>query len=338
MSRVHYVLLGLAALVAAGVFAVLFFPARGAAVAKIRLPAAALLAIRDEFPQAVLTGASLDDEDGATVFVVEMKAGLKYIEVVVSPDGVIAEVSSEIKAAAAPEAAIAALRKAAEGATIVEVDRVSTRAEVRDGKLVKLPGERISYWAEFEKGSLGGEIDVAPDGTFLDISTEVEAGDVPEPAMALIRKAAEGAPMKEIDREETHAEAVGDALLKLAAPRATFWATFDRGGLPAEITVAADGTIVETSTVLDAKDVPKAVMAAIMKAAGGARITEIGRDKAYAEVARGKFLKLAEPDVTYWAEFEQDDLAGEVSVQPDGTVDEVLRWKLVSEGEDAATK
>ncbi len=338
MSRVHYVLLGLAALVAAGVLAVLFFPARGAAVEKVRLPAAALLAIREEFPRAVLTRASLDDEDGATVFVVEMKAGLKYVEVVVSPDGVIAEVSSEIKPAAAPEAVMAAIRKAAEGAEIVEVDRVSTRAEVRDGKLVKLPREKITYWAEFEKGNLGGEIDVAPDGTLLDVSTEVEARDVPEPAMAMIRRAAEGAPMKEIDREETYAEALGDALLYPAPPRATFWAAFDRGSLLGEITVAPDGTIVETSTELDVKDVPKAVMAAIVKAADGARIKAIGRDKTYAEVTRSKFLKLAEPDVTYWAEFEQDDLAGEVSVEPDGTVDEVLRWKMVSEGEDVGTK
>lgn len=156
--------------------------------------------------------------------------------------------------------------------------------------------------------------------------------------MAMIRRAAEGAPMKEIDREETYAEALGDALLYPAPPRATFWAAFDRGSLLGEITVAPDGTIVETSTELDVKDVPKAVMAAIVKAADGARIKAIGRDKTYAEVTRSKFLKLAEPDVTYWAEFEQDDLAGEVSVEPDGTVDEVLRWKMVSEGEDVGTK
>jgi hypothetical protein len=105
-----------------------------------------------------------------------------------------------------------------------------------------------------------------------------------------------------------------------------------------EVVVSPDGVIAEVSSEIKPAAAPEAVMAAIVKAADGARIKAIGRDKTYAEVTRSKFLKLAEPDVTYWAEFEQDDLAGEVSVEPDGTVDEVLRWKMVSEGEDVGTK
>ena len=227
------------------------------------------------------------------------------MEVVASPDGVIAEVSIEITAADVPEAAMAAIRKAAEGAQVTEIDTVGTHAEVKDGKLVKLPIPRSTYWAEFEKGGLGGEVSVASDGTVVELSTGLEAQNVPGAALAAIQRAAAETGITEISRDETHAVPQNEKFAKLDRPTVTYWAEFKGGELFGEITLAADGTVAEMSTQLKAKDVPQAVMAAIRKAADGARITELGRAETRAELEGGKTVRLQKAEVYYWAEFQR---------------------------------
>jgi hypothetical protein len=314
------------------------FLQRGLAREEVRVPAAALQAIREIFPKAILGEVGLEDDNGVTLLVVEAKAADTDLEIIVSPDGAIVEVSTEVKAADVPEAALAAIRNAAEAAQITEVDRVSTRAAVTDGKLVRLAQERISYWAEFEKGALGGEITVAPDGALVQVSALVEPKDVPEAALAAILKAAEGAQITEIDRDEVHAEPKDNTFTPLDKARTAYWAAFKKGDLGGEVTVAPDGTVAETSVGLEMKDVPQAVMAAILKAAEDARITELGRDETRAEPEGGRFAKLPKADILYWAEFEKEDLGGEVSVAPDGTVIEVLKWASVTETRDKGPK
>ncbi|MCX5684224.1 MAG: hypothetical protein NT049_11135, partial [Planctomycetota bacterium] len=250
--------LGLAAVLVGALF--LFSPfllKKGAAKEQVRLPAAALQAIKEIFPDVVLLEATLQDDDGVTLVAVEMKVGEKYVEVLASPDGVVAEVSIEIRPADVPEAALAAICKAAAGAQITEFDIVGDHAEVRDGKLARLQPARITYWAEFQKGDRGGEVTVAPDGTIVEIVTGIEAKDVPEAALAAIRKAAAGATLTEIERDETHAEPVGGSFAKLDKVRTVYWAEFARGELTGEITVASDGAVIETSSELEAKDVPE---------------------------------------------------------------------------------
>jgi hypothetical protein len=304
---------------------------KSAARERIRLPAAALAAIREIFPQAAVSGVRMDEDGGVTVFVVEAKVADKYVEVVASADGVVVEVSIPINAVDAPEAVLAAIRTAADGARITEIDAVGTHAEASDGRLVKLPVARNAYWAEFEKGALGGEVSVAPDGTVVELSAAVEARDVPEAALAAIRKAAGAARITEIDRDETRAEPRGEKFAPLGNTRIAYWAEFEAGELTGEVTAAPDGTVVEVSTEIEARDVPEAALAAIRKAAAGATITQLGRDETWAELDGGRLVKLRKAEVYYWAEFQKDDLAGEVSVAPDGAVAEVLMWNTGTE-------
>ena len=338
LGRARALWLGLSAALVGALFLLSpFLLKKGVAKEQVRLPAAALQAIREIFPKVAILEATMQDDDGVTLFAVEMKVGEKYVEVLASPDGVVVEVSIEISSADVPEAALAAIRKVAEGAQITEFDIVGDHAEVRDGKFARLLAARTAYWAEFEKGGMGGEVTVAPDGTIVETATEIEAKDVPEAALAAIRKAAEGARITEIDREETHAEPKGGTFAKLDNVRTAYWAEFVKGELTGEITVAPDGTVVETSDELEAKDVPEAALAAIRKAAEGAQITELGRDETRAELEGGKFVELPKAEVFYWAEFQKDELAAEVSVAPGGAVEEVLRWKCITEpaGEDS---
>lgn len=339
VKRTRFLWVGLLALLI-GVFFIIFpaFLKKSAAKEQVRLPAAVLEAIREIFPKAAISEVGMEDEDGVTLFVVEAKVGETYVEVIASPDGVVVEVSIEIRAADVPEAAMAAIRRVAEGAQITEIDNVGTCAEVRDGKLVKLPATRTTYWAEFERGALGGEVTVAPNGMIVEVSTAPEAKDVPEAVLAAIRKAAAGGQVTEISRDETHAEPMDGKLVRLDRPTVTYWAEFKKGDLCGEITAAPDGTVVEMSVEIEAKDVPEAVMAAIRKAAGGARITELGKEEIPAEPAGSRFARPPNAEVYYWAEFEDGDAAGEASVAPDGAVVEVLKWKTVTETRDEVSK
>jgi len=104
-----------------------------------------------------------------------------------------------------------------------------------------------------------------------------------------------------------------------------------RGGKEMEVTVTADGTIVEVETEIAQADLPKAVAAAIAKAAGGAKLTEIEREETRAVVRDGKLVKLDKPKVTYEAEFLKDGREVEVEVAPDG---KILKTETEDDDED----
>jgi hypothetical protein len=245
-GRTRILWLGLAALIVAVIF--LISPAilrRSAAKEQVRLPMAVLGAIREIFPKAVISEVGMEDDEGMTLFVVETRVGETYVEVVASPDGVIAEVSIEITAADVPQAAMAAIRKAAEGAQVTEIDTVGAHAEVKDGRLVKLQVPRTTYWAEFEKGGLAGEVTVAPDGTVVEMSADLEAKDVPEAVLAAIRKTADGASITELGRDEIHAELEGGKTVRLQQAEVYYWAEFQKDDTAGEVSVAPDGAVVE---------------------------------------------------------------------------------------------
>jgi hypothetical protein len=136
-----------------------------------------------------------------------------------------------------PEAAAKAIKAAFPDATIDEVE-----IDNEDG--MKL------FEVELKQGKAEIEVSVAPDGTIVEIETEVALKDVPAAAAAVISKAAEGAQIKEIAKEETRAEVKKDAngvttLVKLEKPKIAFEAELVKGDHKGEIEVAADGTVVE---------------------------------------------------------------------------------------------
>jgi len=103
------------------------------------------------------------------------------------------------------------------------------------------------YDIEF-KGGLG-EIEVAEDGTVMDISTVVEKKDVPGAAFEAFQKAAEGAVVGQIERSEVWAELIKQGekarIVKLDKPTFIYEAEIVKGDQTSEIQVAPDGTIVE---------------------------------------------------------------------------------------------
>jgi hypothetical protein len=138
---------------------------------------------------------------------------------------------------ALPEAAAKAIKEAFPNAAIAKV-----KAEDEDGMKV------FEVELKIDKAEI--EVTVAPDGTIVEIETEVTLKDVPEAAAAVISKAAEGAQIKEIAKEEIRAEVTKDAtgvatLKKLGTPKIAFEAELVKGDQKGEIEVAADGKIIE---------------------------------------------------------------------------------------------
>jgi hypothetical protein len=100
------------------------------------------------------------------------------------------------------------------------------------------------YDVEF-KGDRG-EMDVAEDGTVLDVATVVQLKDVPEAAAAVIRKAAGSAGVRRVEKSEVRSRIEKKdgkgRLVPVVPPEHVYEAELAKGG---EIEVAADGKVIE---------------------------------------------------------------------------------------------
>jgi uncharacterized membrane protein YkoI len=103
------------------------------------------------------------------------------------------------------------------------------------------------YDIEFKAGR--GEIEVAEDGTVMDIATIVALKDIPKPAADAILKAAAGAKVGQLEKSEIRAEIVKTGekgtIVKLAAPKYVYEAEVIQGEKRGEVQIAPDGKIVE---------------------------------------------------------------------------------------------
>jgi hypothetical protein len=103
------------------------------------------------------------------------------------------------------------------------------------------------YDIEFKAGK--GEIEVAADGTVMDIATIISWADLPKAAAEAIKKATEGATIKQLEKSEVRAELKIEGekgtIVKLATPKYVYEAEIVKGNQTGEIQVDPDGKIVE---------------------------------------------------------------------------------------------
>jgi hypothetical protein len=112
---------------------------------------------------------------------------------------------------------------------------------------VEKEGGIALYDIEFKAGK--GEIEVAEDGTVMDISTIIAMADLPRAAAEAIQKAAEGGTIKQLEKSEVRAELKIEGekgtIVKLASPKYVYEAEIVKGNQTGEIQVDPDGKIVE---------------------------------------------------------------------------------------------
>jgi hypothetical protein len=142
-----------------------------------------------------------------------------------------AQVEADPKRSRLPAAVVKAIDANCPGAEIDKLD-------VDDEAGIKV------YDLEFKAGR--GEIDVAEDGTVLDVATIVDLQDVPEAAAAVIRKAAGTAGVRRVEKSEVRSRIEkkdGKArLVPVTPPEYEYEAELAKGG---EIEVAADGRVIK---------------------------------------------------------------------------------------------
>lgn len=147
------------------------------------------------------------------------------------PVGVSAQSKADPKRSRLPAAVLKAVDDNFPGAEIDKLD-------VEDEGGIKL------YDIEFKAGR--GEIEVAEDGTVLDVATIVRLDDVPESAASVIRKAAGGGRIREIEKSEVRSridkKSGKGQLVSVAPPEYVYEAELAKGG---EIEVAADGRVIK---------------------------------------------------------------------------------------------
>jgi len=95
---------------------------------------------------------------------------------------------------------------------------------------------------------------------------------------------------------------------------------FKDGAIEKETDITADGTMLEFTVVVRAKDVPAAAMKTVRKAAKGATIKRIEHIEIGYETKDGKAVKLAKPVTHYAVEIAKGDQSTEIVVDPDGAV------------------
>ncbi len=119
-------------------------------------------------------------------------------------------------------------------------------AEIKSVDVEKEAGITL-YDIEFK--ARGGEIEVAEDGTVMDIATITAMKDIPKAAAVAIRKAAPGTIIKHLEKSEVRAEIKKEGekgtIVKLASPKYVYEAELKKGEQRGEIQVAPDGTVVE---------------------------------------------------------------------------------------------
>jgi hypothetical protein len=168
MSRIFVVVLALALAVSAG-WANQEGKEQGKK-AKVELPAAVVKAIKDNVPNAEIDIAEVEKEAGIALYDIEFKAGRGEIEV--AEDGTIMDIATIVALKDIPKLAAEAIRRAAAGATIQQVEKSEVRAEIKkEGEkatIVKLVPPKYVYEAELLQGEKRGEVQVEPDGTIVE--------------------------------------------------------------------------------------------------------------------------------------------------------------------------
>jgi len=254
--------------------------------AKVELPAAVAKAVKDNFPNAEIDMAEKEEEAGITLYDIEFKAAKGEIEV--AQDGTVMDIATIVEMKDVPKAAAEAIQKAAEGATIKQLEKSEVRAEIKKegekGRIVKLDSPRYVYEAELVKGNQRGEIQVAADGKVIEALKWSTKGAKEKKEMEEEEEAAEAKEEEVVDLKLLP-EAVVSAF-KAAYPNAVIKGTSKEtekgvtyyeiesvdGTLNRDLLYTADGKAAEIEEAIAASDLPAAVQQTLAKEYPGAKV------------------------------------------------------------------
>jgi uncharacterized membrane protein YkoI len=136
--------------------------AKEEAVKVSQLPAAVVQAVKTNCAGCSIHKAAREVENGVTIYDLEFKH--RQGEMDVAEDGSVIDRETVVPLKDVPAAALDAIRRGALGGTIKQVAKDEVRAELKDGKIIKLDTPKYLYEAELEKGNQVAEIEVTAEG------------------------------------------------------------------------------------------------------------------------------------------------------------------------------
>ena len=137
-----------------------------------QIPAVVTESIRSNCANCVIARATREIEHGVRVYDIEFKRGQG--EIALAEDGTVIDREIVVQPTEVPAPALAAIHGA--GGKIKQIVRGETRAELKEGKLIKLDTPKYFYEAELEKGNQVAEIEVSPEGQITEAARWVKKG------------------------------------------------------------------------------------------------------------------------------------------------------------------
>jgi len=131
-------------------------------VTSSQLPAAVKQAIKNNCPNCAIDKATREVENGVTIYDFEFKSGKGEMDV--AEDGSVIDRETVTQSKDVPPAALDAIRKGAAGGKIKQIAKDEIRAELKDGKVIKLDTPKYVYEADLVKGKQVAEIQVTTEG------------------------------------------------------------------------------------------------------------------------------------------------------------------------------
>jgi hypothetical protein len=257
----------------------------------VELPPAVAQAVKDNCPGAEIDTIDVEKEAGITLYDIEFKAGLGEIEV--AEDGTVMDIGTIIAMNDIPKSAAEAIRTAAGGATIKQIEKSEVRAEIKKdgdkGAIIKLASPRYVYEAELVRGEHRAEVQVAPDGKVVEASKwtvgiaekKEEAEEKEEPEENEEKEEAQPAardlkilPPAVLNAFKT---AYPQAVIKGASKETEKDVTYYEiesvdGKMNRDLLYTADGKVVEVEEAVAPGALPSAVRQALAKAYPGHKV------------------------------------------------------------------
>jgi hypothetical protein len=290
-----------------------------------RRAAKAVAAVRAAFPKAEIDeaveprGFGGSGGKGTPLFwTVRFHTGESKQELSVTPEGVIIRLPIPVKAKDLPKAVSAAVAKAAPGEKVKSAEKNEMRATM---KYVALAKSQVQQYA----------IDVSKDGKTTRLVVSPDGKSVRTTKIQAPKKAAK--PAKELDIPAKAAKAVAaikalypDAVVKQITHEVfddgtgdieilTYEIEFVTKGIEREMVAAPGGVIPHLWAPVKVKDLPKAVTAAVNKAAPGSRVEQA---RAFEIRASLRFGAREKAKVYYAVHLEKDGKTRTLKVKPDG--------------------
>ena len=144
-------------------------------------------------------------------------------------------------------------------------------------------------------------------------STPVAPDKLPEPVANTFKTMFPNGTIQKLDVEEEDGVMVYDF-------------EFRAGEREKEADIAGDGTLLESTLVVVAADIPEPAMKGIKKAAKDAKLGRLEWLETFYKTKDGKVVKLPKSEIHYAAELWRGDQMAEVFVDPAGKVTEAPKW------------